>query len=356
MNRVPFSPGELEITGHIPPERPNGIPAPLLNTPVSPRENMRALLAGERPLWLPHQAERLLFNPAMLADNRARGFVVEETPFDQSRAGGPDMFGVPWAFDPAINGATPDPHVPPLVSDLSRWEEDVVFPDLDALDWAGCAAANRARLTCGAFTAFTIFNGLFERLWSFVGMTDALIALVDEDTQPAVHRLFDRLCLFYDGLLERVQRWFGCDSVWFHDDWGSQTGPLFSLDVCREMLAPYLKRLVDSAHRRGMYFEFHSCGKNEALVPAMVEAGVDLWAGQELNDKGALYRDWGARILLGVEPRPIPPDAPDEAVRAEIRRLLEAFPGGHIFIARHRGMHPREYPLFYEETRKYFQN
>ena len=355
MRQIPFSPDELRVVGGIPPERPGAAPALLLNTPVTPRENMRAFLAGERPLWTPHQAERLLFNPAMLPDNRARGFVVEETPFDQRRAGGMDMFGVRWVFDPAVNGATPDPRAPRLVPDLERWEDSVIFPDLDALDWAGCAAVNRARLTCGAFSAFTIFNGLFERLWSFVGMTDALIALVDEDARAAVHRLFGRLCAFYDDLLEHVHRWFGCDSVWFHDDWGSQTGALFSPDTCREMLVPYLRRIADSAHRRGMYFEFHSCGKNETLVPAMIEAGVDLWAGQELNDKEALYRAYGGQIKLGVEPRPIPSDAPEQAVRDEIRRLLKAFPGGRFFIARHRGMHPLEYQIFYEETRIYFQ-
>ena len=264
---------------------------------------------------------------------------MQKEPFDQSGAGGKDSFGVQWTFDPAINGSTPTPGTR-LVKDLEHWENDVTFPNLDELDWAGCAKANRDWLSCGSYSAFTVFTGLFERLWSFIDMTEAFLALMDEELQPAVHRLFDRLCVYYDGIFERVHRWFDCDTVWFHDDWGGERSAFFSIDTCREMLLPYLKRIVDSVHRHGMYFEFHSCGKNETLVPVMIEAGVDMWAG------------YGQQIKLGVEPRPIPPDAPEQAVRDEIHRLLDTFPDGNIFMARHRGMHPLEYPIFYEETRK----
>ena len=34
------------------------------------------------------------------------------------------------------------------------------------------------------------------------------------------------------------------DGVLFHDDWGSQRAPFFSLDVCMEMVAAYLKQIV----------------------------------------------------------------------------------------------------------------
>ena len=37
------------------------------------------------------------------------------------------------------------------------------------------------------------------------------------------------------------------------------------------------------------------------LVPAMVEAGVDVWAGQPINDKALLYEEYGKDIVLGID-------------------------------------------------------
>ena len=84
----------------------------------------------------------------------------------------------------------------------------------------------------------------------------------------------------------------------------------------------------------------------------MIEAGVDMWAGQEINDKEMLSKTYPHGILFGVEPNPLPPDADEEMVRAEIRRLLDAYPNGNVFIGLHRGMHPLEYQILYEESRK----
>ncbi len=67
------------------------------------------------------------------------------------------------------------------------------------------------------------------------------------------------------------------DGVVLHDDWGGQRSPFFSLQLCREMIVPYLKHIADHCHSKGLWFQQHCCGKNEMLVPAMLDAGVDMW-------------------------------------------------------------------------------
>lgn len=351
MEKVPFSPAELVPVGHYPTGRPGEPALPVMDSPISARDNLLGLLSGGEALWMPHQGERLLFNPSLLPDCVARGFVMESRPFDMRSFGGRDMFGVTWEFDPAARGSMVR-QGDPLVKDLSRWEEQVEFPDPDGWDWAASAEENRELLSSGLTVVCTVFTGLVERLISLVDMGNAMVALIDEDEQEAVHRLFDRLCGLYDTLFRNLKRWYGCDGIWFHDDWGSQRGPLFSPDTGREMVLPYLKRIVASAHRYGMFFELHSCGKNEQMVPLMIEAGVDMWAGQEINDKEMLAQAYPKGILFGVEPRPLPPDADESAVRAEICRLLDAFPARNVFIGMHRNVHPLEYQILYEESRR----
>lgn len=349
MKRIPFDPAEMNLLGEWRGHRPDEPAMPILNTPVTPRENMELFLKGEKPLWLPNAMETKMFVPALLPDNLARG-IVSDMPDWFSRAGGPDMFGVEWIFIPEQKGSMVRPGNP-KVPDITQWEKYITFPDLDALDWAGSAEANREYLDDRRAIRMTVYSGLFERLVSFMDMGNALVALVDEDEQLGVHRLFDRLCELYDDLFARLAKWYHPTLLWFHDDWGSQRAPLFSLDTCREMLVPYLKRVVDSAHKYGIGFEFHCCGKNELLVPAMIEAGVDMWAGQIINDKELIYREYGRDIKLGIDTGPILPGTTEQQLRENAQRLLDRFPE-NVYVGMDFANDPRHYPYLYEESRK----
>lgn len=214
----------------------------------------------------------------------------------------------------------------PKVADICEWEQVITFPNLDDLDWEGSAAKNAPYLKQNADKLIEtwIMNGLFERLISFLDFEAAAMALLDEEQQEAVHKLFDRLCTFYDDLIGRYQKYYGTELILFHDDWGSQRAPFFSLATVREMLVPYLKRIADGTHEMGLYFELHSCGKNEILVPAMIEANVDMWNGQPMNDKRMLVEKYSGQILLGAYPtEEITDDTPDE----EINKIYEDFIG-----------------------------
>ncbi len=324
MERIPFRKEEL-ISKREGPNMGRGA-FPLFDTPISPRENYLMFLRGEEPLWMPIARDSISVTPAIVRDNIARGFVFEATPFDPNKdGGGPDMFNVDWEWVPQVGGSMVRPGAP-KVEDITEWEDVIEFPDPDSWDWAASAEKNRALIEQkDVLFGATILNGLFERLISFCEMSPALVSMIDEDEQEAVHRLFDRLADFYPKIIRKYKEYFNIDILTFHDDWGSQRAPFFSLDTVREMLVPYLKRIVDATHELGVYFELHSCGKNELLVPAMIEAGVDMWNGQPMNDKRMLAEKYGDKIILGAAPVEITDDYTDEQVRQSCREFVEFF-------------------------------
>ena len=295
-----------------------------------------------------------MFNPRMIPENIARAIVAEVNPYNPYADPEPfhtDFFGVEWEFVPTAGGSMVRPGKP-FLEDIEDWEEKVIPPDLSQYDWEGCVKANEGFINQDTRACkTTVFTGFFERLISFIDMAPALLALIDEDEQECVHGIFDRLATFYDELFGYYEKYFHMDAVWFHDDWGSQRAPLFSADTCFEMLVPYLKRVVDSAHNHGMAFEFHCCGKNELLVPCMIEAGVDMWQGQEMNDYKMLHKKYGKDIRFCVDIPPVPENATDQQLRDHVNAFLDDFPY-NVYASVLMYGQPDLYEALYEESRK----
>lgn len=294
---------------------------------ITPRENYKRVIQKQKPVWMPTTEDMLFFNPGIFPDNIARGMVLETEKLEAGKEGGQDMFGVHWTYIPEVMGSMVKGGSP-ILTDVCRWERTIRFPDLDAYDWAGCAKRNQGiYFDTDRPSVINVVSGLFERLISFMDYENALLALVDEDEQEAVQALFDRLCEFYDEYFERISNYFHTDVIQFHDDWGSQRAPMFSLEICNKMLTPYLKRVVESCHKWGMIFEFHCCGKNELLVPAMAEARIDIWNGQPLNDFDSLIPVFGDCIVFGVSPEPLPEGVTDEEAYRSGQRFVEKYIG-----------------------------
>lgn len=351
MDKVKFDPKELEAVEIIPAGFPGRPPIPVFNTPISRKENYKRLIKGENPLWLTHPNEIAFLMPSCVPDNWARGLVSATKPATPDMFGGKDMFNIEWEYVEQVRGSMVRPGAP-HVGDLEKWEDYVTFPNIEEWDWEGDAKAYSSMLNDGRIIKVSMLTGLFERLISFVDMTDAMVALVDEDGQEAVHRLFDKLCDLYEAIFAKFETYFHPDVIWFHDDWGSQRAPFFSAATVREMLLPYLKRVVDSAHKHGMFFELHSCGKIEQLVPVMIEAGVDLWNGQQMNDKLMVAKTYGDKIVCDPVMQPISPEASREELAAHVQAFLDEYAGLRVCIGRQMIAHPLEYEVFYELSRK----
>jgi uroporphyrinogen decarboxylase len=90
-----------------------------------------------------------------------------------------------------------------------------------------------------------------------------------------MHALHDRI----DEMLEHMIRNYaaaGVDSVMFCEDWGTQNQTLISPAMWREEFFPRFVNLCGIAHSLGIKVFMHSCGKIEAIVPHLIEAGVDV--------------------------------------------------------------------------------
>ena len=353
MKKYPFSKDELTIIDrYYVAGRTDGGKAKF-KTPISSLENMRAFLNNETPCWMPN-GDLITITPEIIPDNVARAFVQEADPTD--RKGGPDMFGVQWVYEDSAGGSMVIPGNP-ILDDANDWKEVIHFPDVDSWDWAGSAEKNRDYLCRDLVTQYWFFTGFFERLISFMDFEEAAVALIDEDQTDAIHEFFGELADFYDALLERLKRWYDIDCICFHDDAGTQRDSFFSLKTYREMIVPYIRRVVDSCHKRGILVELHSCGKNDRLIEGIVETGVDLWTPQNICDIDDFYDRYGDKIMFGINSdlKDLGPLTPEEDVVAAAKRFVKKY-GPHMeekpVLSASWGAPVLYTDVIYEESRK----
>jgi len=244
-----------------------------VNEPITPRENLLRLLRGEKPVWMPCSLDIQAVDPWCVPDNVARGLYSTDHRIPDEEKGGRDMFGQEWVYVPTAMGSMVR-QGEELFEDVEEWPDKVRFPDVDAWDWAGAKAMLEPYIDDERLHESTIFTGFFERLIAFMGMENALLAMIDEDEQEFIHALFARLCDTYEQIIVHLQEQFHTDMIQLHDDWGNQLAPFFRMDTMETLIAPYIKRIVSFCHDRGLRFHLHSCGMNDQNVPLMIECGV----------------------------------------------------------------------------------
>ncbi len=321
-----FDEKELEVVGEMP-ESPFMPAIKLYNTPVTAREAVRGAFSGKGCWQILGLVDERIFTPRILPDNVARALVFEAQPFDPGKGGGPDMFGIEWEYVPQAGGSMVRPGKP-LIGNANEIKDKLVWPDIDKWDWEGSARENNsAYLATDKFNMAWFQTGFFERLISLMDFEGAILALVDEDQQEAVHAFFGRLADLYIRIFEKYITWFpAVDGFYFHDDWGSQKETFFSPATVEEMIVPHMKRVTDFLHSKGKFCELHSCGQVMKQVPNMIKAGWDAWGGQAMNDTQKIYELYGDKLLIGVIPDLFDPaGTPEEKQREMAREYADRF-------------------------------
>jgi len=122
------------------------------------------------------------------------------------------------------------------------------------------------------------------------------------------------------------------------EDMGSQEGLMFSPAQIREFLLPRMKRMIDLAHSAGAYVMHHNDGGVRAILPDMIEAGIDLLNPVQWRCKGmareGLKKDFGDKLIFhgAVDNQQTLPFGSVADVRQEVADNLRILGAGGGYI------------------------
>lgn len=316
---------------------------------TTPRDNLRLLLDGGRPEWIPFSLDvgsapgftepiRRKFRSFTGADEPAEYFGADVRSFSLPVSfGGDDPAALHSSVEPGTtfdewgNGhwaggqeGTVDRTYPALASAESVGDvEALPSPVIDSeVDTSPIEAHHAA-----GYPVFGYGGSIYEWAWWIRGMQRFMMDLVT-DAEMA-QAILDKIEAHTTRLAVATAR-AGIDVVCLYDDAGMQSGMQISPDLWRRFVKPAWRRVLDAVRREAPQARFflHSCGAVEPIIPDVIDLGFHVLhpLQPECMDFEALYRKYGRDVVLTATisaQRILPFGSPDE-VRREVRRLADS--------------------------------
>jgi uroporphyrinogen decarboxylase len=125
-------------------------------------------------------------------------------------------------------------------------------------------------------------------------------------------------------------------------DLGTQRGPLISLAMFQEFVAPYVAEMVRRIHALGGLVLFHSCGLVYPFIAELIRLGVDVLdpvqpLGPTMTPE-RLKAEFGPQLCFhgGIDMQALLPYGSPDQVRLEARHYSDVFAqGGYILAPAH---------------------
>jgi len=209
------------------------------------------------------------------------------------------------------------------ISDLKKfkWPSPEIF---DFSHFGDEAELHSERAVIGVFTWGPYFISMFLR-----GLENLMLdfAIRKDYVAYMINTLTEISCSALTTMLESHGE--GIDIIYMADDYCSQDGPMFSPEDFRDLILPYLRRLVDLTHKHNKKFLLHVCGAVRPLLPMIIEAGVDMLEPLQIRAEGmepaGLKKDFGKEICFygGVDLQQILCKGTPQQVSEEVKRLID---------------------------------
>ncbi|MCL2708444.1 MAG: uroporphyrinogen decarboxylase [Defluviitaleaceae bacterium] len=241
-----------------------------------------------------------------------------------------DEFGVVWNK----TGADRDIGVPDfwLIPDRESFET-YEFPAVDeayvrrTCEWLSSQSKSQFRGACIGFS-------LFERLWTMMGMENALSNMLLEP--DLVHDALKKICEINLRKIDIAME-YDMDFFYFGDDWGQQKGLIMGPAHWNEFIRPYLGKMYARVRETGRFVAQHSCGDIRAIMDDLHALGLNVYQTFQPEIYGLDYADklrgkiaiWGA---ISTQ-RDLPHKTPDEIRRITQDTLSRFKEGGGLIAA-----------------------
>jgi uroporphyrinogen decarboxylase len=317
---------------------------------VTPRENLRILVDGGTPRWVPFtldvgasagftDAIQARFVRETGASDPAEHFDYDLRTASLERRRGnaqpsaavppaelpPDTTFDEWGIGHWAGGAedTYERMFPPLAGDLDPARiRDLPEPVIEPGDVAARAAAFHAR----GYPVAGYAGSVYEWSWWLRGMEQFLVDLLE---QPDLASALVEKVTGFTTRLALATAEAGIDLLCFYDDAGSQAGMQISPPLWRSIVKPAWKSVLATVRREHPEARFflHSCGDITPVVGDVVELGFHVLhpVQPECMDPASIKERFGDRIVLcatlGAQ-RTLARGTPVE-VSAETARLMD---------------------------------
>lgn len=233
----------------------------------------------------------------------------------------------------------------PRLLDESTYERRINFASYRALR-AKCAQDERY-MTCGVVGPFDLMSPMCGHQHLLIGMA--------EDAEW-VRTMADLYVTVMVRLLETLFEREGLpDGLWVWDDLGFKGRPFMSPAMYRAQVFPAHKKLFDFAHSRGLPAVLHCDGYVEALIPSLIEAGINCLQPLEAKagmDLLKLKKRFGDQIALigGMDERVLETNDCQAVEGQLLSKVPQAMAGsGYVLQVDHSVS-----PLVEYETYKFF--
>ncbi len=281
------------------------------------RRNLLRTLRHESPDHVPYAGEG--------------SFALVDYPGRKPPRVGLDAWGVTWAPLPADyqagtgEPAESYPSAPAAASVAELLAQPIPEPPSTAFAGSLVSIAQDECLAVGEHPA-----GPLDRFSSLLGAEQAMLALArdPEACRLALERIAD-----HHVAIARAYLAAGVEAGWLADDYAGASGPFLSPRLWRRAILPGLARIIAVYRDAGAPVFFHTCGRAEAFIPDLLDAGVTAFnLESDLYDLPALKAQYGTRTAQrpfgigfygGVPARTLLEGSPQD-VTETVRGAIEA--------------------------------
>ncbi|MDR1795890.1 MAG: hypothetical protein LBR44_00355 [Clostridiales Family XIII bacterium] len=179
-----------------------------------------------------------------------------------------DRWGLGWRTDhdgerPVENVVIPDIR---KVADFTAPEPDVPGQLNELIEIVDKYNAKGMAVAVGQY------YGLFEKSYLLLGYETCLLDHYDYPDE--LEALLDKIMEYRIGIAEMLVQY---DIAFGHsgDDYGTQRGPVMSLELWRKFYKPRLAKIWEVYKKHGLGIVHHSCGDCSIFLDDMLEIGLD---------------------------------------------------------------------------------
>lgn len=207
---------------------------------------------------------------------------------------------------------------------IQTWQDFEEYPwpdpeqaDTSDLEWCNDNLPDDMCLRSGACQ-------IFEQVTWLMGYEGLCIAIYDQP--DLVDAMFQRVGEIFLALNKLICQFPRVGFLISGDDMGFKTQTMIDPQILIDKALSWHKKLAEVAHQSGKLYLIHSCGNLEALMPAMLDAGIDGRHSFEdvIEPVTEIKKRWGDKMaLLGGIDMSFLTLADEMSIRKRVRETLD---------------------------------